>query len=400
MSFDSIENNEALNQLERLSWKVMKARIQAADETIAAWLVGPYVKTFDTKTFSEVLQGHPRFKNWPVAVKITLLKFRWNDKTLQWDDPNACKVAVVSTLAEPGIRAKVLRVCISVFNRRKNAAQRPLGYSFTALQWFGSRGIRAPTVAQLRSQEKAKLIHQDIQARSKEVDIVGLTSLDYAQPYNGYELRPRGVLITMRTKVDWDTPIFTQIDETWDGNIIAICHANEEEEARSLVDNLYTLMRAKLGPVVNRWFDAETKELAQEQRFDEINNRIVSTGIKFDEELLEALTRYKDSPAQRAKFLKEGGNKKDLKVIKVTTEGKIFNQVSDSASITSDEESMENNTFDIENIFSLEVPEKAGPQHDDASFGTHETGGETLNSQVTGASSGSKSTTNSTTAIL
>ena len=59
----------------------------------------------------------------------------------------------------------------------------------------------------------------------KEVDIVGLTSLDYAQPYNGYELQPRGVLITMRTKIDWDTPIFTQIDETWDGNIIAICHA-------------------------------------------------------------------------------------------------------------------------------------------------------------------------------
>ena len=115
---------------------------------------------------------------------------------------------------------------------------------------------------------------------------------------------------------------------------------------------------------------------------------------------MEALTRYKDLPAQRAKFLKEGGNKKDLKVIKVNTEGKIFNQVSDSASITSDEESMENNTFNIENIFSLEVPEKTGPQHDNLSFGTHQTGGETLNSQVTGASGGSKSTTNSTTAIL
>ena len=278
------------------------------------------------------------------------MKFRWNDKPVQWDDQNACKVAFVLTLAEAGIRAKVLQVCILVFNRRKNAAQQPLGYSFTALPWFGSRGIRAPIMAQLRSQEKAKLIHQDIQARSKEVNIVGLTSLDFAQPYNRYKLRPRGVQITMRTKTDWDTPIFTQIDETWNNDIIAICHANEEE-ARNLVDNLYTLMRAKLGPVVNRWFDAETKELAQEQRFDKINNRIVSTAIKFNEELLEVLTRYKDSLAQRAKFLKEGGNKKDLKVIKVTTEGKIFNQVSDSASITSNEESMGNNTFDIENIF-------------------------------------------------
>ena len=57
---------------------------------------------------------------------------------------------------------------------------------------------------------------------------------------------------------------------------------------------------------------------------------------------------------------------------------------------------MDQHRYEIDQIFSLVIPPKAGPQHDDASFGTNATGGITENSKNSDKSAGSQSTTSTT----
>ena len=83
-----------------------------------------------------------------------------------------------------------------------------------------------------------------------EIPITGINDPDFVQKFtiDGQEvtLCPRQILITMKTKVDWDTPIFTQINQTRDG-LVGICHPNEANEARLYVENLLVLWEAKYG---------------------------------------------------------------------------------------------------------------------------------------------------------
>ena len=64
--------------------------------------------------------------------------------------------------------------------------------------------------------------------------------------------------------------------------------------------------------------------------------------------------------------------------------------------LLSKEEDVDQHRYKIGQIFSLAIPPKAGPQHDDASFGTNATGGITENSKNSNKSAGSQSTTSTT----
>ena len=116
----------------------------------------------------------------------------------------------------------------------------------------------------------------------------------------------------MRTSTHWATPIFTQIDVNPKDGIVAICHKSEEKEAQRLIANLYTLMKAKFGPQIVEQFDDESRELAEGQEWNLRLHKIVSTNTKIDNELLRDLTSFKESPAEVAQILKEGGTDEDL----------------------------------------------------------------------------------------
>ena len=62
----------------------------------------------------------------------------------------------------------------------------------------------------------------------------------------------------MRTATDWDTTIFTQVNQS-SGLMIGICHENEYNEALQYAKYLYVLMKAKFGEVEEKWFNSDTK---------------------------------------------------------------------------------------------------------------------------------------------
>ena len=152
---------------------------------------------------------------------------------------------------EGGMRNELVKQCILVFNKKVHASKRIQGYLFTALQWHGSKGIRPIPYNKLRTQKKGKRHQINVQQSSCKVLIHGIIDLDYPIYYNGMQVTPRGAIITMRTSTHCATPIFTQIDENSRDGIVAICHKSEEKEAKRLIANLYTLMKAKFGSQIN-----------------------------------------------------------------------------------------------------------------------------------------------------
>ena len=149
---------------------------------------------------------------------------------------------------------------ISIFNGKNKTHLRPGGLNFTFVEWFSAKGCQTPGPTQLNKLYNSKREHNHIQEASKEVLISGLVDLDYELKIDGEDpLTPCQVLITMRTSTDWDTTVFTQINQTDDG-MVGICHKNEYNEAVRYIHNLYLLWRAFFGQKVDKWFDLQAKE--------------------------------------------------------------------------------------------------------------------------------------------
>ena len=390
---DTLTSSPAVASLQTIHWSLIVPHIQAAAEIPAVWLVGPYVQTFDCEAFTRAMKNDKRFSRFEIAVKKGILKCTPDEKTPDWNSKKCCRTILIHTSKEGGMRNELVKQCISVFNKKVHASKRIQGYSFTALQWHGTKGIRPIPYNKLRIQKKGKRHQINVQQSSVKIPIHGIIDLDFPIYYNGMPVTPRGAIITMRTSTHWATPIFTQIDETRDG-IVAICHKSEAKEAQRLIANLYTLMKAKFGGQVSEWFDDESRELSEGQEWNSRLRKIIPTDTKIDDELLRDLTSFKESSAEIARILEEGGTEEDLHPI--TKVANSDGEDDDDTSLSSKEEDVDRHRYEIDQIFSLVIPPKAGPQHDDASFGTNATGGITEISKNSNKSAGSQSTTSTT----
>lgn len=120
----------------------------------------------------------------------------------------------------------------------------------------------------------------------------------------------------------------------------------------------------------------------------------MSTDTKIDYQLLRNLISFKESPAEIAQFLNKGRTEQDLHPIT-----KLLNsdgENDDNTSLSSKEEDVDKHRYEIDQIFSLVIPPKAGAQHNNTSFGTNVTGDITVNSLNSDKSTGSQSTISTT----
>ena len=363
--WEAINNEEVTHHCESAGFKVFEAKVQACTTSIAGWLVGPHIRTFNINDFQRRMRNHPRFKHYPIGIRYQLPKV-FPDERLDASAPTTFqdKVVVVETSGSSSIRKEFITQFKAVFNKVGNAKLRPAGFCFTALEWFGTKGLTSPPAKKAKAIRYAKRIHADIQDQMVEIPITGIDDPDFVQKFTidgqVVTLCPRQILITMKTKVDWDTPIFTQINQTKDG-LIGICHPNEANEARLYVENLLVLWEAKYGRQVLKWFDVDAVNHANDNQFDELTNTIIETSDPTDEPVYK---RYKLSYAQRNKAIREGADERDFEV-----------QDDDEEMLEEDANTSAHKfEFDLTNMFTPTIPDKSGPQHDTGSFGTNATG--------------------------
>ena len=94
----------------------------------------------------------------------------------------------------------------------------------------------------------------------RELEIPGVTSLDTMLSLDdGDKIFMRNVLMTTRTQTNYDTCIFSQVDQNDFGRVQACVHTNEYDEACFKAEYLYTILRKRFGPGVNKVFDYETR---------------------------------------------------------------------------------------------------------------------------------------------
>ena len=362
--WEAINNEEVAQHCESARIKILEAKVQACSTSIAGWLVGPHIRTFNIDDFQHRMRNHPRFKHYPIGLRYQLPKVFPNEKVDVSASTFVDKVVVVETSGSPSIRKAFLKQLMAVFNKKGNADLRPAGFCFTALEWYGTRGLNSPPAKKAKAIRYAKRIHADIQHRMEEIPIPGIDDPDFVQKFTidrqEVTLCPRQILITMKTKVDWDTPIFTQINHTRDG-LVGICHPNEADEARLYVENLLVLWEAKYGKKVLKWFDVDAVNYAKDNEFDELTNTIIETAASTDEPVYK---RYKQSYAVRNKAIREGADESDFAL-----------QDDDDEMIEEDANtSAHKYEFDLTNMFTPTIPDKSGPQHETGSFGTNATG--------------------------
>jgi len=122
----------------------------------------------------------------------------------------------------------------------------------------------------------------------------------------------RNILMTMRTQTNYDTCIFTQVYMNYFGKVQVCVHANEYDERCFKTQHLHTILRKRFGRGVSKAFDHETITESQNYEFDSEKNIIINNSMQeFDESLIRY---YKQSPAVRARILKNRGSEADLEL--------------------------------------------------------------------------------------
>ena len=237
-----------------------------------------------------------------------------------------------------------------------------MGLGWTALEWKATATSNMLTGEEKVKSESAKFAQIKFLADVRVIDVPGLTSLDtMITTEEGEKISMRNILMTMRTQTDYDTCIFTQVDTNYFGKVQASLHANEYDEGCFKAQYLYTILRKQFGRGVSKAFDYETITASQNYEFDEERNTIVNNSIQdFDASLIKC---FKQSPAVRARIIKNGGSEADWEVYEMEEENQ--EEVSDD---------IKDFVFELPSTFPLVLPEKSGPQYDTMSLSTKGTG--------------------------
>ena len=373
LPFEEVTSEEVEEHLQKACVEVWKNPVQAAESSIVAWLAMADSKSTDTGALTEVLQNHPRLSRYPVAAAIAPFRLDNESVKLKFTDPNAVKVVVVKTTSSPSIQAKVLKQLRAIYNKHdmKHAKEKPQLASFTAVPYYADRGnppcgdkTKAKVMSTLRTHirfvKELKYIPLD-----NVIDVNILVTLD-----NGYTTTLEVLLMCMRTRKHWAAPLISQVGRDRDGRIQVVVHKNNYQEASSVTEHLYILLKAKFGENVKEFFTDTALIAAQGSAYDSETMRIKEEENN-DDDYLPDITFYTKpellAAKERGLDIEESDEDDDSMNYEFLTEGK------DLSYLGYDEKEDIQYEFDIENIFQMEPTVKMSNQFDDGS-NTYDTG--------------------------
>ena len=113
---DTLTSSPAVASLLAMHWSIIVPHIQAAAEIPAVWLVGLFVQTFDCKSFTRAMKNDKRFSWFEIGAKKGVLKFMPDEKNPDWNSRKCCKMILIHTSKEGGMRNELVKQCISVFS--------------------------------------------------------------------------------------------------------------------------------------------------------------------------------------------------------------------------------------------------------------------------------------------
>ena len=107
------------------------------------------------------------------------------------------------------------------------------------------------------------------------------------------------MLMTLRTKSDYKTTLFTQVDEDWKGNFSATVHNRHLKEAHKVLDVLYPCLLSLYGNGISKAFTEDCIYEFKDVKYDKKRGQLeYLKPVKLDYSLL---TKYDhvQSPAEK-----------------------------------------------------------------------------------------------------
>lgn len=210
--------------------------------------------------------------------------------------------------------------------------------------------------------------------RARAITVKDIVNFDYPFEHNGDTLTIRQILTTVKTSSNWRESLFNQINTTWTGDTVAICHKSEEHEANQFIQNLLPLMRGFFGKdTIDHFFEDDVIEANENIEVDFQTHKIVDKSNSQIDDL--SMFQFMGISQATLRTAREQGMTDEE--IRRLQEEESLDEHGDMDNewgfVATEDEPKEEWVFDLSKIFDSAPTINLGPHNEEASLASNRT---------------------------
>ena len=374
--FEIINNSNFQDKLVSQNIAVYKNDLQCNSQIIVGWLLTAHTATLNYREYTKLLQQHPLLLGREIQCMEKVHRKHPNEPYKKKGDPGAIMVAALVTDRNKVTRSKVRKACRQIFNTQtpEMAALRPGGANFRFIDWYADNDSTPPNAIKTKFAAQALTAQKTWMRRARAITVRGIVNFDYPFEYKGDKLTIRQILTTVKTRNNWREAIFTQVNTTWTGDTVAICHRAEEREANQFIQNLLPLMRGFFGSgMIDHFFEDDVIEANENIEVDFSTKKIVDKSNSQVDDL--SLFQFMGISQATLRTAREQG-RSDEEIRRMQEEESLDEQGdmdNEWRFVATEEEPKSEWVFDLSKIFDSAPTINLGPHNEEASLASNKT---------------------------
>ena len=253
--------------------------IQAPTTIVCGWLLGTH-RSLNLKHYSALMRANPKFANHPVTLSTRAIRMYPEEST------TGREIRAAHVLCDAAKRGATTLLLKSQYNRCRpdDLATLPEGKLLKFIPYFANRGDRRPPPALLHRYQMCRVRQAQFTEKHITRSISGVLDLDLTQDIGDLGLVSlRQVTLGIKTRANWQWPLFLSVDfDDYRGDITALFHKDNSEEASTLLDYLPLILEARYGEQVWNWFTPETRGDMQPYQWNAAKQCVEEAPLDFD----------------------------------------------------------------------------------------------------------------------
>ena len=374
--FEIINNETFQAKLESQNIALYKNDLQCNSQMIIGWLLNAHTLTFSYRDYTKLLQQHPLLVGKEIQCVEKVHRKHPNEPYKKKGDPGAILVAALVTDRNKVIRSKVRKACRQIFNTQtpEMAALRPGGANLRFIDWHADNESTPPNALKAEFAAQALAAQKTWMRRARAITVRGIVNFDYPFEYKGDTLTIRQILTTVKTSSNWRESLFNQINTTWTGDTVAICHKAEEHKANQFIQNLLPLMRGFFGSdTIDHFFEDDVLEANENIEVDFKTHKIVDKSNSQIDDL--SMFQFMGISQATLRTAREQG-KTDEEIRRLQEEESLDEQGdmdNEWGFVATEDEPKEEWVFDLSKIFDPAPTINLGPHNEEVSLASNRT---------------------------
>ena len=210
------------------------------------------------KHYTTLLQSSERFANLPVAVAKKPIKLFYGENV------KGKEVYAAHLQCDAAKKTKTNTAAKALYNRKtdKDVAALPEGKWVKYIECLANKNDRRPPPGKYQEQQLARVKQAQFQEKHTTATLLGVTDLDLPLDI-GNDLGKatlRQLILGIKTQNNWLWPLYLSVDVSWRGDLTALYHTANEEEAHTILDYLPVFLEARFGERIWSWFSCSCRD--------------------------------------------------------------------------------------------------------------------------------------------